>query len=184
MPTIQPTTRSNAQDANIVLAPSFDDEKQYIKLFVSPSTVRNILDDCFNSKLGEYCGLVHGGNLTRGLLESHALFRGLNRPYIGPNRDDDMYVYVTNPSCSYIFPIWNEFSEEGCTPTQKPRKAVFTTIVTFSLQEIEETRRKEGSGLIIPSDISGVVKYWEWVVAGNNDNLPENFQNRYTRRVW
>ena len=76
-----------------------------ILLAVEGETVRIWMEEFgAESKLGEFCGLVHGvifenderTVVSEGLLRPHAIFKGLRRPchVSDMNHDRDVYVYI------------------------------------------------------------------------------------------
>lgn len=172
---------------NIVLAPSVNaNRKGEIKLVCHPTTLRNMEDDVSRSKVGEYCGLVHGnlveitgygdkGNNTYGLLESVALFQGVKRPKFKCENDEEVHVYITNPLNTYSY----RFKSIGPSILKKPDNAVFVTYVdTISSLSVYGIRKEDWG-----SDINGVVLYWEWVRSKDN-KMPDFYDTRYTRAIW
>ena len=174
------SSRVNERDKpNIVFAPHPDDKTILIKLHVDPSVLLQFEDDNRNAKIGEYCGLVHGNveeanstsqgvTGTLGLLDSIALFKGVKRYFINEGEDDEIYIYVTNPQWTYIYPSRNRNAVIGPTRVSKPIDAVFVTYV-----KIHEDKQ------------SGVILDWEWVKKDlGNPTLPAFYKVRYNDQLW
>jgi hypothetical protein len=180
--------RSDRSRPNIVLAPAPNNKENIIELYCHPQTLQQVIDDNLNAKLGEYCGLIHGNVLelgdeggTNGLLEATALFRGLKRPMELPGLDGKIYVYITNPQCSYLYPIEKKYEGIGVTPTTKPKDSVFATYVDITNDFEKYGINKEK----IRGNIQGIVLFWEWVLnSKENQNFPENCDSRYVQKVW
>jgi len=163
-----------------------------IKLYASPSTLRQIFTDRLEAKAGEYFGLVHGNwneyvgddelvdGGTSGLLGATSLFRGIRRPRLDDGRDEQIYVYVLNPKWSYTY----KRDESGLRRTEKPYNSVFVAYVELrndgaALEEAEKLSQD------VKSQIRGVVQFWEWVLAADDDKtLPDSFNARYDERMW
>ena len=182
--TVLNRTRSDRDTPNIVLANSPKNRSEIVLFRADPITIRQFDADKMNAKIGEYCGLVHGnikenscGTLTEGgtdgLLAAHALYRGIKRPKNQDGRDEKMLVYVTNPSCSYVY---LNRTDGAPTPCPKPKDSVFVTYIDlFAEPEIDAKGR----------EIMGLVKFWEWVIACTiNINMPDESEVRYTDKVW
>lgn len=166
--------RSNRHTPNQVLAPG-ENRRDVITLTLDPTTLRKFRDNNSNSKIGEYCGLVHGnimelgpeGRLvaggTNGLMDAVALYQGLTRP-LDDADGSHVYIYVTNPLHSYTYPASTEHADLGPQRVPKPaRSAVFTTMVDLEAK---------------------LIVFWEWTMAGDNPGLPDNADLRYGRKVW
>lgn len=180
--------RSNRETPNIVIASAPWDRDEQINLYANPSTLRRLVDGNLNAKLGEYAGLVHGncqeiasgsGELidggTEGLSSAIALFRGIKRPRLDIEKDEQIYVYVLNPARTYIY----RREEDAPRRAEKPVKSVF--VVYVELQETLKSAEKAPSDI----EIKGVVHFWEWVMASGDDkSLPKDHATRYDERVW
>ena len=178
-----------------MVAPSPNDKGLLVRLYANPNTLRAFLDDRMNAKLGEYCGLVHGNVLestpdgsveggTNGLLDSVALFRGIQRPMVGAGLDKDVYVYVTNPLNSYIYPLSERLTDAGPTRVPRPNSSVFVTYV-----ELGQRASGQLAGWAIDSPkcagLDGVIHGWEWVLSSPDDaRLPDRYQTRYQDWIW
>jgi hypothetical protein len=155
-------------------------DKAPIQLVADPSTVRRFEDGRLNAKIGEYCGILHGGvpGGTAGLMAASSLFKGLERPCIKIGRADEIYAYVVNPDCTYIYPRNAKMSGAGPSRQSKPLRSVFVAYVDLSPTEVPL-----GSGVKISG--SGSILFWEWVLAdAANPNLPADFENRYAQQIW
>ena len=119
----------------------------------------------------------------RGLGGAIALFQGLKRPRIDHGLDENIYIYVTNPDCSYTYPHETRYTSDGPAKAPKPQGAVFVTYVEFgddALEQIEEMTADLGVG-----QVSGIIHFWEWVLcSSDNADLPRDHEARYLRRVW
>ncbi|GEM_PF-1772234 len=175
---IQPTTRSNRSTPNVVLAPHPEDRVKYVELSAHPDIIRKFMDLSLNAKIGEYCGLVHGNveeanptcdmQGTNGLLDSFALFKGLKRPFKDTGHDGEIYIYITNPKHTYIYPEKDRYSVVGPTRLSQPIDSVFATYVSFKEDKT-----------------SGIILDWEWVLADKRCNtLPAFYDVRYDERIW
>lgn len=171
---------------NVVWAPSPGDRQKWVKLFANPETLRQLLDDNINAKIGEYCGLVHGNvpnGAVRGLIDTVALFRGLMRPRIDQWGDEAIYIYVTTPPCSFTYPYETRFTADGPTRVGAPLQSIFTTYVEFGTKVLE--REKEPIQAGGEDDVRGIVHYWEWTLCSDDDStLPRDYENRYLERLW
>ena len=145
-----------------------------------------------NAGIGEYCGLIHGNcdecreseivpGGTKGLLAATAVFRGIRRPRIDAGRDETVYVYVTSPPRTYEYT--RKFEAVSSAP--KPVNSVFVAYVelrtglTISDQQITPLNDALAAG------IRGTVNYWEWVLASSEEkSLPNDYQKRYSERMW
>jgi hypothetical protein len=164
--------------ANLVWA--LDGAKRHVRLASDPSTIRRLEESQLFAAIGDYCGLIHGAvpNGTRGLLAAHALFQGLNRPCLAPGRDAQIYVFVLNPDCSFVFHRSWKLTGTGPTKITKPDGSVFVVYADLVEGEyVTATGTKIATG--------GSVLFWEWVLADTaQSNLPVDHETRYVRRIW
>jgi hypothetical protein len=101
-----------------------------------------------------------------GLKHSHAIYRGIKRPYKEAERDGDVYIYVVQHRYVYQY-ISNMVCVAKRAPA--PARALFVAYVVFEGQPFDK----------------GVVQNWEWVVADpENPKYPKDFNNRYEEKVW
>jgi hypothetical protein len=164
--------------ANLVWARRPDDSAQFMRLRVDPEVVRQFVDDGRNAGLGQYCGLIHGAikDGFPSLVRANALFRGIQRPMIDFDHDGQVLVYVANPPHTFEYPAVNRFNDRDPAPGAKPKNAVFVVYVRLI---------KEGAGWTESDDVSGEILNWEWVLGHAPDyRLPEDYDTRYTEKVW
>jgi hypothetical protein len=178
--------RSDRDTPNIVLAPGRD-RSAVIRLYANPLTIRQLVDDNYNAKIGEYVGLVHGNIMERvgdapmqggtdGLMAASALYQGIKRPRINPGGDERVLVYVTNPPHSYTYPDRNALPIRA----PKPKDSVFVAYAELFADGLDRSRL-EGA----PSEIDGVVHFWEWVISSEEDRLiPAGAAGRYAACCW
>jgi len=162
---------------NLVWAKGID--QQRIALIADSSTVRRLEDGGLNAKIGEYCGLIHGAVAQGiGLINAHALFRGLKRPCISEGRDCEIYAYVLSAPHTFIYPRNAKYSGVGPVVSQKPTASVFVAYVDIKPIEAD----LKSAGLV---NVDGSVLYWEWVLSDPQEpSLPQNFSERYNTRIW
>ncbi|MDE0177894.1 MAG: hypothetical protein OXP36_04795 [Gammaproteobacteria bacterium] len=138
-----------------------------VQLEVSSEVLRNLEDGRVNSKIGEYWGLIHGATPNgTGLIDAHALFRGVQRPRSFEDREDEeIFAYIKKPSFNFTFP-----HKHGGYPIPEstPTNSVFAVYVEFY---------GEAKGCV-----SGNVLYWEWILA--DGDLPKDHADRYSERIW
>lgn len=155
-------------------------EREHIRLYVDPETVKRLHESRLFGALGDYCGLIHGcvPGGTDGLVAAQALFQGLQRPRQGLSRDDDTCIYVLNPDQAFWYGPGELRRDAGPRALPKPHDSVFVvyaelkpkTYVTVSGQEIAA---------------GGEIRNWEWVLSEIEDpTLPAGFQRRYATRHW
>jgi hypothetical protein len=162
---------------NLVWA--LDGNKTRTALVADSSTIRRLEDGGLNAKIGEYCGLIHGA-VEEGfdLMRAHALFRGLKRPCTDVGRDTEIFVYVLDPSHTFVFPRRAKYSGGGPTISRKPLDSVF--VVYADLKPMEVDFKSRG-----PTPVGGMILFWEWVLADPSaPNLPKDYLNRYGTQVW
>ncbi len=162
--------------ALVIQAAHPDDRARIVSIRASSETLRSMVSDRWNSKIGEYVGLVHG-NLritsettlepidapTQGLLAAHACFMGVRRPVGKSPSGDRIAVYVIQAPYTYQFPDRSGVAVR----TAAPARSVFTVEADF------------------PEDGEAEIVFWEWVLAASDDaTLPENHDARYVRRCW
>jgi hypothetical protein len=167
----------NSRDTlNVVRAALPDDRSKVVSVEAAPETLRAMVKDRWNSKIGEYLGLVHGNVRirarldlepfdapTQGLLAAQACFTGLRRPMGTSPNGDKVAVYVIQSIWTYRSPD----PYDAAVREVAPLNAVFTVAVDFT------------------DASAGQVISWEWVLAAKDDtSLPENYQTRYARRHW
>jgi hypothetical protein len=183
-------TRNNVETPNVVLAPSPERGEQLVKLYASPRALRNIDEDLWEAKLGEYAGLVHGNIIeddagaevaggTNGLLETVALFQGLMRPLIKPEGDEKVLIYVTNPAATYT----HKRFRPAFTRVTRPVNSVFVTYA-----ELFRDGGVDRNKYQVPTEIDGIIYFWEWMPWDEHDRrLPEQYEGsnkRYLTRHW
>lgn len=102
---------------------------------------------------------------SRGILDAHAVFQGLNRPHIEEDGDKSVYIYIVKPKYTY------EYVPDMATTCRRklaPEGAVFAVYVKLN---------EEGTG--------GEIFNWEFVKCDPQDqSLPEDHENRYDERRW
>lgn len=168
-------------------------KNEFIRLFANPQTIRGLVDDRLNAKIGEYCGLVHGNCLeiasgggqveggTNGLIDATALFRGLRRPRIGEGLDERVYVYALNPPRTYVYP--NKIAGAP-SPAEKPYGAVFVVYAEISdtvLTDYPQLKSMDSK----EHPIRGIVHFWEWLLAQPDEGpMPLEHSKRYSERIW
>lgn len=165
---------------NLVWAPNCDRTGR-IRLLADPGVLRRLEDTKVNSKIGEYCGLIHGatagGNL-QGLMATTHLYQGVKRPCLDVGVDGELFVYVMRPEWTYTFPRNAKATGEGPTRMPPPVESVFVTYV-----DVTPGRMVLASGEEI--EVDGHVRFWEWVFWDrDNQKTPEDAQSRYTRSLW
>lgn len=187
MATVTPPERSDRSTPNVVLARSPQDRNTIIRLYASPFAIRTWAADNVAAKMGEYSGLVHGniveeqedGSIndggTNGLLDAHALFKGIKRPRIKPQGDAHILVYVTNPTNSFVYPRHARAAKR----VPKPLNSVFVTYAELFEDGIDRTSYQ------VEAEISGIVHMWEWVFCDPKEpTMPEESSSRYAERCW
>lgn len=158
----------------------------FVTLAVHPDTWGRMWAHQMHAKVGEYAGLVHGSYVESGdelpaLVDPQGIFRGLKRPLhdFQVAHDAQVMVYVTNPPCTYHWP--HKFDGYPVRQ-QKPLDSVFVTFVDYSARSIGEL--PTGDASYSAGKIDGVVLYWAWHRASENDSfLPSDYRNRYEERV-
>ena len=152
---------------------------------LTPKRCGNSLTMVSTLRLVNIVGLFHGvvPHGTSGLFDAIALFRGLKRPRIDVLGDELIYIYVTAPPCSYIYPHETQYDAEGPMRVESPLRAIFTTFVEFSDPAIKrECRAIKTLG---GEDVHGIVQFWEWTLCSEDDaTLPRDHATRYLERVW
>ena len=193
---VTPTNDPHRQ--SIVWAPSLESPRKFVRLITDRETIKGMMDGKFNAGLGQYCGLIHGNiwaaaddaaagsEGTGGLLDAVALFQGLERPMIDVGMDRTIYVYVTNPNCTYFYPKKDEFTGKGPTRGDAPKCSVFTVFVEFGRDAVLRLPSRFLERFSdIEHELAGVIHYWEWTPSDNSEpELPENYDTRYHRKVW
>jgi hypothetical protein len=144
------------------------------------------------AKIGEFWGLVHGvvrvgedatRQLSDGLLNPVAVFRGLKRPLhnITSDADAHVYIYIMNPDATYRFPIRDRFAGGELERLQPPMESVFATYVTFQQNHIDEECGLVAQGV----QPVGLVVGWEWLEASmRTPSLPYDYDSRFDAKVF
>lgn len=180
--------RNDPKSPNIVLAPSPTDKTKILKLVCEPETLRNQIQDKLRGKLGEYCGLIHGNlvedskegyssNGTNGLLDAIALFKGIKRPRFLCYSDEDIYIYILNPTNSYTY----QYRSIGPFITEKPKDSVFAVYVEMT--RFFSLFPKEIIIQLNQQDVCGKILFWEWVKSEDNV-MPDGHGFRYAQQIW
>ena len=131
-------------------------------------TIRQLVDDNLNAKVGEYAGLVHGNIMEQfddtiiaggtGVCWKASCYQGLKQPRIDAGRDAKVLAYVTNP------PPVSHLSEQGGAASVQGSNSVFVTYAELFADGLERDRF-DG----IDAGIEGVVHFWEWVLSSDRD---------------
>lgn len=98
-----------------------------------------------------------------GIKHAHALFKGIERPYVNGDLHEQIYAYIVKPKF-----IYKHHSSMVCLAkrVEAPKNSVFAIYVRFN-NEI------------------GSILYWEWVFSDEKDELlPQDYETRYSGRVW
>lgn len=160
--------------------PSPDDRRALVQFRVDEITLRSLAEIRSYNKVFEYfynvCGKLPPVNNIGcheddqafpdhwgGIKHAHALFKGINRPYVDGDLHEEIYIYIVAPKFVYKYVV-----DMACVARREdaPENAVFAIYVRFD----------EGVGVIIS---------WEWVFSDPRDgSLPDNFDDRYGSRVW
>lgn len=101
-----------------------------------------------------------------GLKHTHAIYRGIKRPYKEAEKDGNVYIYVVQHRYVYQYT-----PHMVCVAKRVPApdRAVFVAYVVFEDQPFGK----------------GAVQNWEWVVADpENPKCPKDVNNRYEEKVW
>ena len=125
------------------------------------------------------------------LLNPTAVFKGLLRPFLGEDlgiidcgvpkyhSDDQMMAYVLNPDVQFRHDAVNKSVVKKLGGREN---AVF--VVYLRTYGDPPYREKLGRELGFGMPVFGLVCWWEWIDADENDpSLPENHQNRYQNRI-
>ena len=103
---------------------------------------------------------------------------------IDPGLDSDIYVYVTNPSRSYIYPPNERFTGTGPIRTARPKDSVFVTYAEIGARasnQLDEWSRSDAKC----AGLDGIIHNWEWVLwAADDPRLPDHHEARYQDRIW
>ena len=190
-----PGIASDPDKPQFVFAPSPDNPREHVRLFVNPETIRQMLRDSRNAGLGQYAGLVHGeargqteaGEFfvvgSGGLMRAVGLFRGIKRPCVDHEVDKSVHVYVTNPRVDFIWPESRRFTALGPERRPPPKASVFVTFAVFDAAAID----KEHTAIAAcgGGQVDGIIHNWEWTLASPQDpRFPDEFDARYDERVW
>lgn len=101
-----------------------------------------------------------------GLRHTHAIFKGLKRPFHDDNHDSEIYMYIVAPR--FVYKYIPDMACVACR-VDAPENAVFVAYVKFSNELFT----------------SGSIINWEWVVSDNaSPNKPKDFLKRYEQQVW
>lgn len=137
------------------------DKAEQIGIVVHPETLRKFQDGHFNAKIGEYCGILYGDGA--GMLFAQRLWQGLRRPFNKTLNEEDIFIYMFRPACTFTYA---DELEGSPTKVEAPRNAVFLAFVELQ-----------------SSNAEGTLLNWEWVLA-DDDQLPENHQQRFMKPIW
>ena len=168
---------------------------RYSLMGVHMDTIMRCRDMGLNSKLGEYCGLIHGAMsaaladaVERLDLDDWTSATGSYIPW-RPEADErakarQIGVCVRDKSpANYVFPEGR--SETGHVLKRAPRPAdsVFITFVSFARTDVDEVCR------LLPNDgqrkPDGAILHWEWTKwSPATPSLPADYRNRYRERIW
>jgi hypothetical protein len=102
---------------------------------------------------------------SKGILDVHAVFQGLNRPHETENGNEAVYIYIIAPDYRYDYA-----AGMVCVAKRNsfPDGTVFAVYVHLDADEEK-----------------GVIFNWEPVKsASDNPRLPENFNERYDEEKW
>jgi hypothetical protein len=108
------------------------------------------------------------------LVDAHAIFKGVCRPYGSEDDGDEVLVYVISTE---ITVGWSEPNDRmACVATYKraPRNAVLTV----------QVRPASALQLTVPG-VSGTVTKWEFVgECTEHPGFPDDYEQRYNERLW
>lgn len=104
------------------------------------------------------------------LIDAHACFQGIKRPCGADDDGSRTVAFILKPSSFFVF--------DGRPPVSwMHKKAVPHDLVFVAYARLDE-----------PCDTAshvGVLTHWQFVEADENDpNLPEDFGNRFVKRLW
>jgi hypothetical protein len=151
----------------------------YSRFAVSASTSTTLRVSNRLVSLGEYMGLIFSG----GVLEDPvAIFQGIKRPYLSEGLDNFVFVYVSNPKCTFYYALRDRFKGTGPHEDGAPKESVFVVFVSMAPNMIQAATASGNS----PDDgVRGVILAWEWTPASSDDpRMPEYYQTRYRRMIW
>ncbi|WP_157046550.1 hypothetical protein [Roseovarius sp. 217] len=167
-----------------IAAPHFDDQNEMMKLDVSASWVKQNAIHLRRQSLMDFWTCVKGcappvNNIgyhedgrkvvLKGMLASHAVYRGLERPIDGSDNGEEVYVFISSPSTFYRYVPHMVCVAKSCP---SPKNAVFACYVRRYKQETSA-----GS--------SGMILSWEWVKNDENaPTVPYEAEVRYKVQVW
>jgi len=158
-----------------------EDRTDLVLLKVDTEALKNLTETRSTNKVFEYfynvCGYLPPVNNIGcheadqafpdhwgGVKHSHALFQGINRPYVDGDLHEEIYIYIISPKFVYKYVV-----SMSCVARRvsAPPDAVFAVYVRFD---------DEGIGTIIS---------WEWVFSDDRDkSLPDGYDKRYSKRIW
>lgn len=186
---------NRVHESRLIWAPSPDDRTLAVRLYRDPETTAHMGADGRDVGLALYMGHVHGAMayadldmrpqavVGRGLLETTALFRGVDRPVIKPGLDGRVYIYVSKPRSTFVCPAERHRLRLGPQEVLPPENSVFATFVLF---DDDAVRRWEPEIRQIGGEqVDGIIVDWEWTLADpNNPDLPDDYAGRYDERMW
>jgi hypothetical protein len=154
-------------------------EVAYSQFVVNGSTAATLRQSNRLVALGEYMGLIFSG----GILESPvAIFQGIKRPYLSEGLDNFVFVYVSNPKCTFYYALRDRFKGTGPHEDGAPKSSVFVVFVSMAPSMIQAAIANGNSA---DDTVRGVILAWEWTPASLNDpRMPEFYQTRYRRMIW
>jgi hypothetical protein len=109
------------------------------------------------------------GELTS-LIQAHALFRGIKRPFAEDDDGENCVAYVLKPRNFY------EYDHNMVSVALKARVPDDVVFITYArLDPVTD----------VPGPVRGTITHWSFVDADKSDAwLPTNHSNRYHTRVW
>jgi hypothetical protein len=169
----------NSNTSRVAMARAPKQDLEIVSLGVHPRTTYHLVESGRLASLGEYYGLIY---LTSTLTSPHAIFQGLNRPFLSPGIDDTIYAYLSSPKENYTFLAEDRNAGSGPHRIPVPRESVFVTFVSFAQDVVDDVRQS-----LDPADraIDGAVLFWEWTIASQAEpSLPRDHRRRYRRNIW
>ena len=169
-------------DVQVATAPSPLDRNAQIEIVVDRTIIEKVGSIGWTHKIyGMYYNILgcpppvnnaeyherdsHSTDNSQGILDTHAVFKGIKRPHVGRGVDKSVYIYIIKPEYCYKF-----IPDMVCAAQRAPfpENAVFA--VYIKLDEDDNTWE---------------VFNWELLKADPSDPLlPENFNDRYDERRW
>lgn len=104
------------------------------------------------------------------LQDAHACFRGVRRPCAEDDDGDQMVAYVLKPTAFFMY--------EARPPIMFLRREPVPKDLVFVAYAKLDAPCEQAPNI-------GVLTHWQFVEADETDaNLPEDFNGRYTERLW